>query len=71
MGAADLVYAEGDTLVVADFKPDAAADERELVERYAPQLARYAEALRIALGAQVRAELWLVAAGRIAPVPLT
>lgn len=64
VGTADLVFAEGSRLVVVDFKTDAEPDEAVLAQRYAPQLERYARALKIALGVDVRAELWLVATGR-------
>jgi ATP-dependent exoDNAse (exonuclease V) beta subunit len=65
VGAADLVYSETEGLVVADFKTDAEPDEALLAARYAPQLERYAQALRRALGVDVRTELWLVDSGRI------
>jgi ATP-dependent helicase/nuclease subunit A len=70
VGTADLVYRDGSDFVVADYKTDAISSERQLdasLERYRPQLERYAGALRSALGLdQLPAtELWFLAADRI------
>jgi ATP-dependent helicase/nuclease subunit A len=69
-GSVDLVYVEGDRLVVVDFKTDELASEGALAERVAhhrPQLERYAAALESALSLALRPamELWFLAADRI------
>ncbi|HUT33698.1 MAG TPA: UvrD-helicase domain-containing protein [Planctomycetota bacterium] len=61
-GAMDLLFVEGDQVVVVDFKTDAARDEHEIARRaaaYTPQAAAYALAvshLHLALGGPVRNE---------------
>ncbi|MBZ5638100.1 MAG: UvrD-helicase domain-containing protein [Acidobacteriia bacterium] len=71
-GVLDLLYrdAEG-TLVVADYKTDHGLTPRDASERYGPQLADYAEAVRRAmrLAAPPRTELWLLRDGKILPLP--
>ncbi len=74
-GAIDLLYrdpASGE-LVVADFKTDRVADERELEERaraHRPQGRLYTRAILEALGLErePRFELWFLHAGRIVAV---
>ena len=70
VGTADLVYREAGRLVVADYKTDAVASDRELAERaerYRDQLDRYAGALQSALELDEppATELWFLAADRI------
>jgi ATP-dependent helicase/nuclease subunit A len=76
VGTIDLLYrAEDGALVVVDYKTDALPDAgaadfpaalAAAVERYRPQLARYAESLRPLFPAPPpRAELWFLAAGRV------
>ncbi|MCU0222630.1 MAG: UvrD-helicase domain-containing protein [Acidobacteria bacterium] len=76
VGTIDLLYrAEDGALVVADYKTDALPDPgapdfpaalAAAVARYRPQLARYVESLRaIFPDPPPRAELWLLAAGRV------
>jgi len=70
IGSADLVYTEGERLVVIDFKTDEVASGDELaalVTHYRPQLERYAAALQsaLALDAPPAMELWFLAADRI------
>jgi ATP-dependent exoDNAse (exonuclease V) beta subunit len=69
-GSADLVYVEGDGLVVVDFKTDELASEDAIAGRvahYRPQLERYAAALRsaLALDQPPVMELWFLTADRI------
>jgi len=70
-GAVDLVYRDPEgTLVVADYKTDAVADDDALagrVEAYRPQLDAYADALAAAFGldAPPRRELWFLTLDRI------
>jgi len=69
-GSADLVYLEGDALVVVDFKTDELASEEALAARVAHhrlQLERYAGALQSALELEElpAMELWFLAADRI------
>lgn len=74
-GTVDLLYRDpaDDGLVVADYKTDAVADDAALaerVERYRPQLERYALILTEALGLPTspRCELWFLEADRIVEV---
>ena len=70
-GVLDLLYRDADgSIVVADYKTDRNADPREAAERYAPQLALYAETVRRALnlGASPRAEIWLLRTGEAVPI---
>ena len=63
-GYIDLLYRDDDGLVVVDYKTDAWRSEAELdakVERYAVQLAAYAEAVETALGEPVHAKILLFA----------
>jgi len=67
-GTIDLLYRDASgAIVVADFKTDRDTDAQALSERYAGQLAVYADAVREALmlDARPRTELWLLRAGRI------
>jgi ATP-dependent exoDNAse (exonuclease V) beta subunit len=75
-GAIDLVYRDPatGTLVVADYKTDAVADDDEIAARvdvYRPQGAVYARAVRDALGLAEapRFELWFLRADRIVVTP--
>ncbi|TAJ23295.1 MAG: hypothetical protein EPO68_03480, partial [Planctomycetota bacterium] len=72
-GQIDLLYREpkDGALVVADYKTDRDVDARLARERHADQLAEYARVLADALGAPVRAELWLVRSGEIVALELT
>jgi len=67
-GAIDLIYRDADgVVVVADFKTDATADGA--LDRHGEQLRIYLRAVRRALpGERVRAELWMLRAGRILEV---
>lgn len=70
VGTADLVYRTDEELVVADYKTDAITGDEQLgarVERYRPQLERYAGAIQSALGLAQRPlmELWFLAVDRI------
>ena len=64
-GTIDLIYREpGGTIVVADYKTDAALDLA--LDRHREQLRIYVEAVRRAVpGASVRGELWMVRHGEI------
>lgn len=69
-GAADLVFEDATGWAVVDFKSDAVpgATERDArAAHYAPQLARYAEALERALGLDTapRCELWWLESGDV------
>ncbi|MBL8843876.1 MAG: UvrD-helicase domain-containing protein [Planctomycetes bacterium] len=64
-GAADLLFADGDALVIGDWKSDADDDAERLRERHRPQLALYRDALAAAWGvAPPRLELLLLRHGR-------
>jgi ATP-dependent helicase/nuclease subunit A len=64
-GAADLVFADGDSIVVGDWKSDRIADDDALIERHRPQLAVYRAAVAKAWGiAPPRTELLLLRHGR-------
>jgi len=65
-GTIDLVYREGDDLVVADYKTDRGGSDDDLRRRYGAQLGVYARAVREALGLKrgPRAELWMLRDGR-------
>ncbi len=70
VGSADLVYRDGETWVVADFKTGAiapAADARAAAAVHSPQLDRYASALRTALclDRHPRREVWFLREGRV------
>jgi ATP-dependent exoDNAse (exonuclease V) beta subunit len=66
-GTLDLLYREGDEVVVADYKTDKEEDEAVLRTRYAGQLDVYARAVAEALRLPhlPRRELWLLRAGRV------
>jgi ATP-dependent exoDNAse (exonuclease V) beta subunit len=66
-GTLDLLYREGEAIVVADYKTDREEDEAVLRARYAGQLEVYARAVAQALRLPdlPRRELWLLRAGRI------
>jgi ATP-dependent exoDNAse (exonuclease V) beta subunit len=66
-GTLDLLYRDGDEVVVADYKTDKDTDDALLRERYAGQLDVYARAVAKALNLPrlPRRELWLLRAGRI------
>ena len=69
-GAVDLVYLDGDALVVADYKTDRVEGEAELAEAaegYRPQGAVYTATVAEALGLSgtPRFELWFLHAGRV------
>ncbi|HEX5041529.1 MAG TPA: UvrD-helicase domain-containing protein [Candidatus Polarisedimenticolaceae bacterium] len=66
-GTLDLLYREGDEVVVADYKTDRDEDEVVLRARYAGQLDVYARAVAEAmrLPRLPRRELWLLRAGRV------
>ena len=66
-GTLDLLYREGEAIVVADYKTDKEEDEAVLRARYAGQLEVYARAVAQALRLPdlPRRELWLLRAGRI------
>ncbi|MBD3868577.1 MAG: PD-(D/E)XK nuclease family protein, partial [Acidobacteria bacterium] len=68
-GSIDLLYRDGDELVVADFKTDAGIEPDEAKERYGGQLKRYAEAVAKATEKPVRTELWMVRSGEIIRIP--
>jgi ATP-dependent helicase/nuclease subunit A len=65
-GDADLLFLDGDELVVGDWKSDHASDPEELAERYRPQLAIYRDAIQSALrrAAPPRMELLHLRSGR-------
>jgi len=64
-GAADLLFRDGDALVLADWKSDRESDDAALAERHRPQLALYRDALAAATGrAPDRMELLLLRHGR-------
>jgi ATP-dependent exoDNAse (exonuclease V) beta subunit len=67
-GSIDLLYRDGDELVVADYKTDVdlTADRKE---NYGRQLERYAEAVAKAMEKPVRCELWMVRNGEIIRLP--
>ena len=70
VGVADLIYEKDGRLVVADYKTDAVADDRELSERaesYRPQLELYAHAVEEALELEYTPamELWFLSADQI------
>lgn len=75
-GSADLIFLEGDELVVADWKTDRAAASSEpaelaaLARRHRPQLEIYRDALQAALRlpARPRIELLLLRSGRRLPL---
>lgn len=65
-GFVDLLFDDGDGLVVVDYKTDAVPDERALrqaLDRYAPQGAAYAVAVEAATGRPVRAVHFLFLRG--------
>ncbi|HET9299066.1 MAG TPA: 3'-5' exonuclease, partial [Candidatus Polarisedimenticolaceae bacterium] len=66
-GTLDLLYRDGDEIVVADYKTDKDEDEEVLRARYAGQLDVYARAVAEALRLPrlPRRELWLLRAGRV------
>jgi ATP-dependent exoDNAse (exonuclease V) beta subunit len=68
-GSVDLVWVNGDGLVVVDFKTDEVASEEALAGRIAhhrPQLERYAAASsRPSVASRPAMELWFLAADRI------
>lgn len=69
-GRIDLVYEEGDAVVVADYKTDRAASASALVERYAGQVSCYVEAIGNVLpGRPVRGALVWLPRGELVPVP--
>lgn len=72
-GQVDLLYRDprDGALVVADYKTDRDVDARAARERHAPQLAEYARVLADALGAPVRAELWMLRSGEVLALELT
>jgi ATP-dependent helicase/nuclease subunit A len=56
-GFVDLLFSDGDGLVVVDYKTDALVDEADIdraVQRYRPQAAAYAMALEHTTGQRVR-----------------
>jgi ATP-dependent helicase/nuclease subunit A len=64
-GAADLLFADGDALVLADWKSDRDGDAATLATRHRPQLALYRDALAAATGrAPDRMELLLLRHGQ-------
>ena len=59
----DLLYRQGDRWHIIDFKSDDIADEvalRDRIDRYQPQLVRYADAVREIFGVQPTASLCLL-----------
>lgn len=71
-GSIDLIYRDRrGRVAVADYKTDAAIDDREIWSRYGPQVSLYAEAVRrsLRLEAPPRSELWRVREGRIVTAP--
>jgi ATP-dependent exoDNAse (exonuclease V) beta subunit len=69
-GACDLLYRERDgNLVVADYKTDRVlGDPREFAQRYRPQIAVYAEAVRRSFpGKGVRGEVLFIRSGTAVP----
>ncbi len=66
-GTLDLLYRDGDEIVVADYKTDKDEDEEVLRARYGGQLDVYARAVAEALSLPrlPRRELWLLRAGRV------
>jgi ATP-dependent exoDNAse (exonuclease V) beta subunit len=66
-GTLDLLYRDGEDVVVADYKTDKETDDALLRERYAGQLDVYARAVAKALNLPrlPRRELWLLRAGRV------
>ncbi len=56
-GIIDVYFEEDGELVVADYKTDVVKAEQELVDRYAVQLAYYAEALEKLTGKQVKEKI--------------
>ena len=68
LGTIDLLYRDPEgSVVVADFKTDAADDGA--IERHGAQLGVYARAVRRAMpGERVRAELWMLRSRRVIPL---
>jgi ATP-dependent exoDNAse (exonuclease V) beta subunit len=66
-GTLDLLYRDGDDVVIADYKTDKDADDAALRAQYAAQLDVYARAVTRALDLPrpPRRELWLLRAGRV------
>ena len=71
-GAIDLLYRDGETWVVVDFKTDSGAREGVLRERYAPQGAAYALAVEAVTGGTVGEVVFVAAAadGLVVTVPV-
>ena len=70
-GIADLVFAQGEGLVLADFKTDRVQDPQQLADRYRAQLALYAKMIRRQTGRPViEALLYSFALGQEVPVEL-
>jgi ATP-dependent helicase/nuclease subunit A len=68
-GACDLIFREGNAVVVADYKTDAESDAPELLSRYRGQMAIYLDAVRRILpDERVGAELLLLRTGLAIPV---
>jgi ATP-dependent exoDNAse (exonuclease V) beta subunit len=68
-GACDLIFREGDEIVVADYKTDAEAGARDAATRYRGQMALYLDAVRrVFPGERVRGEILLLRTGVAIPI---
>lgn len=68
-GIADCLFADGDGLVLIDYKTDRVKDGAELVSRYRVQLELYAEAIEKILGKPVKEiYLYVFSTGEVVPV---
>ena len=71
IGIMDLVFEEGDGIVLVDYKTDRVKSSDELLEAYTEQIRLYAEALRLLTGAPVKAcFLYSVTLNQTVPVAL-
>ncbi len=61
VGRVDLVFREGDGLVVVDYKTDRVTEQQDLTAKYSPQAHAYMEGLQSASGEAVRECLFVLA----------
>ncbi len=61
VGRVDLVFREGDGLVVVDYKTDRVTEEQDLTAKYSPQAHAYMQGLQSASGEAVRECLFIFA----------
>jgi ATP-dependent helicase/nuclease subunit A len=68
-GACDLIFRDGDDVVVADYKTDALPDAAAIASLYRGQMAIYLDAVRKVLPSErVRGELLLLRTGAVIPI---